>query len=74
MYEEFNSECIIVLDKSAMERSNKYATIFMCIGNKPHPLINERDTIFSFLMSVLWISQTLEDKYFPQQLGKKEYN
>ena len=35
-----------------MEWFNKYATGFMCIGSKPHPLGNERHTICCGLTSI----------------------
>ena len=47
---------------------------FMCVGNKPHPVGNERHTICCGLTSISWRDQTVEGKYCPQQLGKKEYN
>ena len=47
---------------------------FMCVGNKPHPVGNERHTICCGLTSILWISHILEGKYCPQHLCRKEYN
>ena len=50
--EEFNPSWINLLGKSMIEWFNKYATRFMCIGRKTHPLGNERHTIFCGLTSI----------------------
>ena len=54
-----------------MEWFNKYASVFMCIWCKTNHLGNERHTICCGLTPIFWISQILEGKYHPQQLGQK---
>ena len=46
----------------------------MCVGHKPHPFSNERQTICCGLTSILWISQMVGGKDLPGPLGQKEYN
>ena len=46
MAEEFNISWINVLDESMMEWFNKYVPGFMCVGHKPQPFGNKRNTIF----------------------------
>ena len=46
----------------------------MCIGRKPPPFGNERDTICCDLTYILWISHIVEGKDHHQQLVKKEYS
>ena len=57
-----------------MEWFNKYAPVFMCVGRKPHPFVNERNTICCGLTSILWRSQIVERRDRPGLIGQKEYN
>ena len=72
MDEEFNPSWNHVLDKIMMDWFNKYAPRFMCVGRKPHPLVNKRYTIFCGLKSIFWRSQIVEGNDISQQLVKKE--
>ena len=74
MAEEFNPSWINVMDEIMMEWFNKYATVFICVGRKPHSFSNERRTICCILTSILWRAQIVEFKDNPQQFGQKEYN
>ena len=40
---EFNPSWINVMEKIMMDRLNKYAPGFMCVGLKPHHFGNERN-------------------------------
>ena len=56
-----------------MEWLNKWDPIFMCVGRKPHPFGNEQHTICCALTSIMWITQTMDNKDRPNQLGKKKW-
>ena len=62
---------INVIGESMMEWFNKWSPGFRCVGRKPHPFGNERNTICCALTSILWRSQIVEGKYRPTELGKK---
>ena len=57
-----------------MDWFNKYSPGFMCVGNKPHTLSNERHNICSGSTYILWISQIVEGKDLSQPLGQKGHN
>ena len=46
----------------------------MCVGHKPHPFGNERQTICCDLTSIMWRATIVEGTDRPKQLDKKEYN
>ena len=71
---EFDPSWNNVLDKIMMEWFIKYVPVFVCVGHKHHPFVNERHAICCSLTSILWRDQIMEGKYFPQQLFKKEYD
>ena len=71
MADEFNPFWINVLDESIMEWFNKYAPGFMCVVHYPHPFVNERQTIFCGVTSILWRAQIVEGKDRPPHLGPK---
>ena len=53
-----------------MEWLKKYPPVFMCIGRKPRPFGNERNTIFCGLTYIIWIAQIVEGKDRPEHLGQ----
>ena len=57
-----------------MEWFNKYAPVFMCVGRKPHPFVNEGHTICCGLTKFLCIINIVEGKDRPQQLVQKDYS
>ena len=55
-----------------MKWFNKYVPVFMCVGRKPHPFSNYRNTIWCSLSSIFFKVQIVEVKDLPQQIGQNE--
>ena len=68
MADEFNASLINVLDDIMMGWYNKFARIFMYVGQKPHPFGNDCYTIFCRVISIFLRAHTVEGGYIPELL------
>ena len=62
---------VSILDEPIMEWVNKYCPVFMCVGCKPHPFVNERHTISCAPTSILFRGLIVKGKDQPKELEKK---
>ena len=62
---DFNSSWINVLGESMMKWFNKYVPRCMCVGCKPHPFGDQRQTVCCGSTYILWRSHILEGKDCP---------
>ena len=56
-----------------MDWFSKYTPGFTCVGRKPNPFGNERNSICCGLTSIFCISHIVEGRYHPQHIGQKKY-
>ena len=46
----------------------------MCVGSKPHPFGNERHTISSGLLTILWCAEIVKGMALPLERGRPEFD
>ena len=70
----FEPSWVIMLDESMQERISKCTCpARMCVGHKPYPFGNDRDTIACGLSKMMWFAEIMEGRDLLRELRRPEF-